>query len=117
MAIANAIIADFEETRKLSFGSITADYVAVGSAFNNALSGLKVYNTTNSALDIAFDGITNKEFVPSNGFFVWDFGANKTDSAGMMKFPPKRVYVKIDEDEDLPTAGKVVVVALFANSK
>lgn len=106
----------FETLRSLSFGGISAVYAGVGLPFSNPIRILKVTNLTNENLLVSFNGIDDMDVVAANGFFLYDYGTNKSDAAGLLEQPVgDRVYVK-SEDAD-PTLGSVYVTIIYAAQK
>ena len=108
----NAGIARFDTLRSLAFGSISASYAAVGSAFTHSVRTLKVVNLTDQPVLISFDGTHDNDVLPMNSGEVYDFGANKVSNAGNFEQPNNTtVYVK--QQGSSPSSGSVYVVVIY----
>ena len=51
-------------------------YVVLGSALTSPAVILKIINNSDRDLDISTDGVTDHDFVPKNGFVLYDLRAN-----------------------------------------
>ena len=73
--------AEFDTLRVLAFGSILGTYVAVGSATTRSGRMVKIANYTNAPLIISYDGTTDQDFIAEQGFTLYDFTTNKSQSS------------------------------------
>ena len=113
MNVVSSIRVRYEALRSLGFASIGVGYVAVGSAFSNPVRILKVTNFTDANLIISFNGIDDHDVVAANGFYLYDFGTNKSTSGGLLEQPAgERVYVR--QEDVAPTLGNVYVTLVYA---
>lgn len=114
MNLVSSIRVRYEELRVLDFASIGAAYVAVGAAFSNPVRILKVTNFTDANLIISFNGIDDHDVVAANGFYLYDFGSNKSTAGGLMEQPAgERLYVR--EETLSPSSGNVYVTIVYAS--
>jgi hypothetical protein len=101
--------------RSLAAGSVTASYVAIGTAFTHQMRLLKIINNTNADLFVSFDGVTDNDFVPANGFCLYDGNTNKNLPDSRWVFQPNTtVYAK---RSGTPTTGSIYVVGLFGQGE
>lgn len=64
--------ANFEEIREVAFGSITANYTAVGAALNDYPRVISINNYTDAEVYISLDGTTNHLRMAANSYKTWD---------------------------------------------
>src|SRR5277367_1282019 len=96
----------YEPLRSIGFGAITSSYQAVGLPFANPVRILKVTNLSNQSMLISLNGIDDHDVVAGNGFFLYDYGTNKADAAGLLEQPQgDRIYIKAPST--LPTTGTI----------
>lgn len=104
----------FEPLRSLDFDFITGSYEPVGLPFANPVRILKVTNLTDENVLVSFNGIDDHDVVAANGFFLYDYTSNRTDSAGILEQPQgDRVYVKAENL--LPDIGTLYVTIVYAS--
>ncbi len=104
-----------ETLRTLAFGSITANYVAVGAVLANPISSYKISNDTDVNLLISYDGVNDHEFIASNSFILFDIGANKSTRAeGLFLSQGDRIFVK--QEVGAASSGTVYFSAYFAST-
>lgn len=111
MATANAIRLAVEPARSLAFGSISGAYMGVGTSFSNSIRILILQNLTDKVVFFSFDGIDDHIPLPSNGYFILDITANKTNTSGFYIGEGERIYVKSLAGN--PSLGSVYVCAMF----
>lgn len=65
-------------TRGLLAGSsLSSSYQAINATpFAGACFRIAIYNTTNAAVDISFDGVTDNDVVPATSYIVIDAQTN-----------------------------------------
>ncbi len=62
--------------------SVSSSYQAINSTpFVGACFRIAIYNTTNGAIDISFDGSTDHDVVPATSYIVIDAQTNAQPSA------------------------------------
>lgn len=112
MNLLSAIRIRYEALRSLNFSGISGTYATVGASFANPVRLLKVTNLTDATLLVSFDGITDVDVVPANGFYLYDYGSNKSDQAGAAEQSiGDRIYVKSETDD--PTMGNVYATVIY----
>jgi hypothetical protein len=101
--------------RSLAAGSISATYAAVGTVFTHQMRLVKLINNTNADCFVSFDGINDNDFVPANGFSLYDCNTNKNlpDSRWIFQ-PSTTVYVR---SIGAPSTGAFYVVAIFGQGE
>ena len=113
MANAHAVRIAFEPLRSLGFASVSAAYAGVGAPFANPVREIKVSNFMDENLIVSFDGITDQDEVAANGFFLYDYTSNRTNTGGNLEQPAgTRIYVR--EESGAPTLGNVYVTVIYA---
>lgn len=84
----------FETLREIAFGSITANYQAIGSATNNPIRIVRMGNGTDKDVYVSLDGTTNHIRLSANSFFLPDLSANKIRDDGLFLAIGTYFYVK-----------------------
>ncbi|OGT44277.1 MAG: hypothetical protein A3F13_02605 [Gammaproteobacteria bacterium RIFCSPHIGHO2_12_FULL_40_19] len=100
----------FWETRKSrDSATFTGSYQTLGSALSNAASLIKIVNDSAVDIDISTDGTNDHDFIPANGFTLYDVTANTTQEGGSI-FIKKgtQFYVK-----GSASTGSVYLVAQY----
>lgn len=111
---ANAVRVAYEDLRSIAFGSISAVYAGVGAPFANPVRILKVTNLTDANLLVSFNGIDDKDVVAANGFYLYDYASDRSETAGTLEQPVgERLYVKSETDD--PTEGSIYVTIIYAS--
>lgn len=114
MSVLSSIRVAFEDLKSVAFGSISGTYVGVGTPFAHPVRLMCIDNDTDANILVSFDGISDKTFVASNGFKLFDLGTNRSESGSTLELPAgTRVYVK--QESGAPTAGTVYVTAIYAS--
>jgi hypothetical protein len=104
----------FEPLREVSFGSILASYIDVGSATTGFIRMASFNNDTNKYLYVSFDGVNDHIRLAPNSFRLWDFTANQVKPNGFF-FPENGIFqVKYDSSGTAPTSGSFWVEAVTA---
>ena len=85
--LGSALRVKFEELRSLDNGDFDSTYVLVGSTFDQPVRMLKVNNTSDVDLIISYNGVDDHDFVPSQAGYIYDYGSNKIDPAGIFEQP------------------------------
>jgi hypothetical protein len=110
--------------RVVANGSISANYVAFGSAFGHRTRMIKVTNNTNGDLFIGFnslitapasDGTGDNDFVPAGGFVLYDFTSNSEVSSSPFVFEKgTQVWVR---QSTAPTTGSVYLTCVYGKGE
>ena len=66
----------FDELRSIDSSTLTGSYQVVGSTFSSPIIMLKIVNDANEDVTVSYDGSTDQDFVPANGFTLYDFNTN-----------------------------------------
>jgi len=112
--LASSVRAAFEPLRTLDWDIVGFGYEAVGLPFANPVRILKVTNLTDEPLLVSFNGVDDHDIVAANGFFLYDFGTNKSDSGGLLEQSQStRLYVKAATN--VPDTGAVYVTIIYAS--
>jgi hypothetical protein len=91
----NSIIVRLDAIRSFSSASMTGSYQQVGTALGHPTRLLKMVNNTTQDIAVSFDGTTDNDFVPANGFCLYDMTTNKTAQGGYFSFAiGTKIYVK-----------------------
>lgn len=105
----------YEPLRSLGFAGISGTYAPVGLKFDNPVRILKVSNLTNANLKVSFDAVTDMDIAAANGYYLYDFGTNKSDAGGQFEQPAGNVfYVKSETGN--PTSGTFYVTVIYASA-
>ena len=100
----------FEPVRSLSFGSIGAGYMGIGTALVYPARQIFVQNETNALLMFSLDGVNDHCPLPASGFLLLDVTSNKTVIQGFYVAEGTRFYVK---EIGTPTSGSVYVSVMY----
>lgn len=84
-----------EELRSIDSASINGTLQIVGSTFTKPIILLKLVNDSDTAVTVSYDGVTDHDYVPANGFALYDANANRyRDNGGMQFDVGSGVYVR-----------------------
>ena len=100
----------FDTIRSVAFGGIGAAYAAVGAAFTRPVRLIKVSNATDAAVFFSLDGTNDQDFIPANGFILYDLTANKVRDDGAFLRQGQNVYIK--RVSGAPTSGSVYITVI-----
>lgn len=103
--------------RSLAAASIGATYTNgnIGTPFAHPVRLLKIINNTNADLIISYDGVNDNDFVPANGFCLYDGNTNKNLPDSRWIFQPNTtVYAR---STGTPSTGSIYVIALFGQGE
>lgn len=103
-----------EPARILAFGSIAANYTAVGTPFTHPIVLLYVLNGSNEAVWFSFDGIIDHVPLAPQSFLLLDVSSNKINPSGLMIEKGTQMYVK--QLSAAPTSGGVFISSFYAKS-
>lgn len=79
-----AELSSFQYIPAVSFdlSTLTGSFQALnGSGFGDDIKILKVFNGSNTPVDISFDGVTKHDFWPAGGTLIIDLQANHADNS------------------------------------
>jgi hypothetical protein len=114
MNVVSANRVEFETLRSLAFGGIGAGFAGVGTRIDNPVRLFKITNLTDAPLFVSFNGVDDQDIVPTYGYFLYDFGSNKSDQSGYLELAAqKRVYVR--HMGVAPTLGSVYVTTVYVS--
>jgi len=88
-----------ETLREVAFGSITAAYAAFGSALEHDAFRVTIFNGTDQAMYISFDGTNDHKKIVSQSGRVWDEKNND-----MYRKSGTQYYLKYDS---APASGSI----------
>jgi hypothetical protein len=100
----------FEPLRSIAFGAISSSYAPVGAPLSDTARKVKFVNTTNAGVMLSLDGVTDHDYIPSNGFALYDL----VDSSNIDQQKPEiplgtQFYVK-----GTPSSGTFYIVVTGA---
>ena len=100
----------YEALRSVAFGSITANYTLIGTAFAHPIRILLIANTCNTAMFISFDGTTDAILIPASTTLNFPITANRVDDNGLFLPIGAGPYIKY---ATAPASGTVYVSAFY----
>ncbi len=104
--------AQFEAIREVAFGSIGANYAAIGTAITDHAREVRIVNGTDDEVYISIDGTTDHIRMAANSFYVIDFSSNKIRDDGL--FLPIGTIFSQKRVSGAPTSGALWIEVLFA---
>jgi len=101
-----------DRLRSLAFGSIVANYTAIGTRFEFPTRMVIIQNFTDA--DLMFSATGNTDHIPirANSSMVLDGTANKTTDTGFFFIAGTTFHVKRIET---PTKGTVYITAIYGD--
>lgn len=109
----SSITVRFDALRSLAAAGISASYANLGTSFRHSMRLVKIVNKTDADLTISFDGVTDNDIVPANGFTLYDITTNKVSSVPSFVFEVgTQPFVK-----GTPTTGSVYLVAIYGRGE
>jgi len=84
----------FEAIREVAFGSIGANYAAVGAAIASPARLIRIVNNTDSEIYVSIDGVTNHARLPLLSFLLLDLTTNKVRDEGAFIAEGTVFYIK-----------------------
>jgi len=100
----------FEDIREVAFGSITANYTAVGSPTADYGRLVGITNNTDAEVYISIDGTNDHLRLAANSFKLLDLTTNGV-CAGL--FLAKNISFYIKRVSGAPTSGDVWIEVLY----
>ena len=103
---------EFDELRRLGFGSIGAAYTSIGDALAYPARMIILQNFTDAMLVFSDDGVTDKLILGAYNPLVLDITTNGTDANGLYLGAGDRLYVK---QEEIPLTGSVFLTVIYGS--
>jgi hypothetical protein len=101
-----------EPVRSLSFLTIAAGYLPIGTRLNNPARMIFVQNLTDALLMFSFNGTDDHFPLAANGFLLLDITSNKTISQGFFITEGQNLYVK---QIGVPLSGSVYLTTFYGS--
>jgi len=115
MSLYSLCIRLFPEALRISTGAAIAAaggaYIGIGTTLDNPSRILYLLNGTDVLLLFSYDGITDHQALPSNGFLLLDVSANSSVSQGFFIAQGQRIYVRYPGAA--PTTGSVYLSTYY----
>lgn len=83
-----------ENLRSIDSSTFTGLYQAIGTAFQNPASLIKIVNNSTVAVTISWDGVNDHDFIPATSFALYDITANSQRESGVFISEGTIIYVK-----------------------
>jgi hypothetical protein len=109
------IRARFEALRSLAGTTpISNAYLAIGTPLTQPARIIKISNETDINILISADGVTDMDFIPANGFILYDLGTNRASMGSTLQFAAgTQFYAKRAGAAD-STSGFVYLTVIYA---
>jgi len=95
----------YETLRSLAFGSVTANFVAVGTAITHPAAKVEITNATDVPLAVSFDGINNHLYLPATTSRIEDIKLETGPSSSL----PQRTVIYVKHLGAAPSSAAVYV--------
>ncbi len=82
----------YEPLRSIDSATFTGSYQLLGSSLSNSSSLIKIVNNSNVDVTVSTDGTNDHDFVPANGFVLYDNTTNHTTDVPGVFVPQGRQY-------------------------
>ncbi len=115
MSVSSAGIIRFEPLRSLAYSSVGSSFSKVGTSFANPCRQIRISNSMDQDIYVSFDGINIHDYVPGNGFVLYDYGSNMAARASVLE-QSEGTSVYIKEVSLSPTLGNVYVTVIYASA-
>lgn len=102
----------FDPVREVAFGSVTANYTALGTALNDYGRIITIVNSTDAEIYISIDGVTNHLRLPGNSFKLIDLTTNRIGQEEF--FLANRTQFFVKRVSGAPTTGSVWIEIIVA---
>ena len=100
-----------EPVRELGFAALGLVYSSIGTPMTKPIRMLVLINTTNTAVMLSLDGVTDHLPMVPNGYLVIDIAANKTSAQGFFLAENQQLFVK--RIGAAPAAGSFYVSVFY----
>ena len=84
----------FDAVREAAFGSITGSYTPIGAPLAKHARIAYFGNSTDGAVYVSLDGVTNHMLLAGNSFQLFDFAANLIRDDGLFVAQETQFYIK-----------------------
>ena len=85
----------FETVKSVLYSAVTNSFTAFGTPTAHAWRTIRVVNTSDGDMAISFDGTNSNIVVPAGSFVLYDFTANKENTAfGFFLAKNTQIYIK-----------------------
>jgi len=88
------IEATFDPIRKIDSATFTGAYQAVGTPLTRQIRLFKIVNDSSVPVTVSLDGVTDNDYVPANGFSLYDITSDKVKDDGWFIPIGTQFYVK-----------------------
>lgn len=102
----------FDEIRSLNFSGISGSYANVGSSLTEQARMICFTNNTDGDVMFTDDGSTDKIFVASGSFKLWDLQANMNSQFDDKFVLPKGVQFEVKQ-VTAPSEGDVYIEVIY----
>jgi|694.fasta_scaffold06999_18 hypothetical protein len=91
---------------------IPAAFTPLGTPVDQPLRILKISNTTDQNISLSTDGVTIHDYIPANGFVLYDLGTNRASMGSTLQFPAlTQFYIAADV---ITTSGLVILTGIYS---
>ena len=94
MADYKGIIVTPDPIRKIDSATFTGAYQALGAKLTKPIRIMKFVNLSNVSVTISFDGATDHDIIPSEGFALYDFTSDKVQDDGYYVSAGTQIWIK-----------------------
>lgn len=110
--LSTTIRARFEALR-IRATPISNIYLAIGTPLTQPARIIKISNETDINVLITTDNTIDMDFIPANGFILYDLGSNKASVSSTLEFAKNtQFYVKADTIDS--TSGSVYLTVIYS---
>lgn len=102
----------FSTIREIDFGSVTSNYISVGSSLDSNARQIRFVNQLDQQLYISLDSSTDNIRMSANSFLLLDLSSNKVREDGLFISIGTTFYVK--SVSSLPTSGSFWIESISA---
>lgn len=107
--------ARFEALRSLAGTTpISNAYLAIGTPLTQPGRIIKISNETDINVLISADGVTDMDFIPANGFVLYDLGSNKAEQAPTLQFATGTTFFAKRAGAADSTSGAIYLTVIYA---
>ena len=76
----------YNTRQSVDSSTFSGSYLPIGSPISNSARIVKIINNSGVDVDISTDGVTNHDFIPKNGFTLYDLGTNRGNDSPCLNF-------------------------------
>jgi len=103
----------FEPLREIAFGSVSGNYVSVGTPTSEHVRLVGFNNAMDQDIYLSFDGVKDHLRMAANSFILFDLSSNKIREDGLFLSVGTQLYIK--EVSASVTTGSFWMHTLFAD--